>query len=129
MHYLVGFEADVTAGWAGFAPRLTHGSDRIEARNARFLGAAVGMRYERVDGGVELSIEVDADPAAVGLVSWRLRPVVPAAEINAVKLDDAVLEPATYTIRSLEGERSELALELPADRASFVLKVELQSSE
>ncbi len=116
LHYLVGYQADVIAGWAALAPHLPHGEGWIEADRMRFGPLRLSMRWALEDDGSHLlTLTPDAAPAAAGLAELRLRLTVPGTEVAAVEVDGAPLAESDYDVRSPFDGASEIRLTLSTD--------------
>ncbi len=119
-HYLIGYEADVAAGWLRVAPRLPHGSKRIEARNLRFGEHGLTMTYEWEWPVFGLRIEGPDDPQSAGLNELRVRLVLPIRDILSVETHTGALTEDDYNLTALGEGGSEIELVLTPAAEMFV---------
>lgn len=98
MHYLVGLEMDVNEGWLKLAPRLTHDSNWIEAKNIKFKDHSLDMEYNKENLNYLFTLISEDDPASFGLNEYHLRLMTANIDIDTVKVNNVDLDKSEYEI-------------------------------
>lgn len=124
VHYLVGYEADVIGGWLALAPHLLRDEGWVEANRMRFGDLRLTMRWALEDDGSHLlTIHPDGDPSAAGLQEIRVRLTVPREGVEAVEMDDVLLEEDQYEVRIPFDGAQEVRLVMDAGPGPWTVRI------